>query len=156
MKKEKNSRFIDLNDSELKKNPFSVPENYFSDFEEEVRLKIHKSSTSKTEFFHQIKSYIALAASFAIVFLIGYGVLSLTPLLDRSGLNIENDDFTALIDNGFINVRFVDYLYDEIEMQKSVENSEIVLPDSFSELIADKLSEEEIIEYLNSSSSDDK
>jgi|SRR5574344_423036 hypothetical protein len=155
MESDNKHRFTDLSHQELKDNPFSVPDNYFSSLEENVREKVHHSEKIYPRF-QQIKSYLTLAVSFLVVLGIGYGVLSLTPILQRSSLNIENDEFTALINDGYINERFVDYLYDEISIKETLDTTNIFISDSFSEVIENELSENELIDYLNSYTYNDK
>jgi methyltransferase-like protein len=72
-----------LQNANLKENPFSVPQGYFSSVEEAVHQKIHKEEKVNplVSFF---KTSIALASVFGIVFGLGYGAMYLTDTLDSN------------------------------------------------------------------------
>jgi methyltransferase-like protein len=72
-----------LQNANLKENPFSVPQGYFSSVEEAVHQKIHKEEKVNplVSFF---KTSIALASVFGIVFGLGYGAMYLTDTLDTN------------------------------------------------------------------------
>ena len=72
-----------LQNANLKENPFSVPQGYFSSVEEAVHQKIHKEEKVDplVSFF---KTSIALASVFGIVFGLGYGAMYLTDTLDTN------------------------------------------------------------------------
>lgn len=141
-----------LDDLHLKENPFSMPEGYLSSLENSVHEKIFpvEPVSPFLRFINLTKSYALLALSFAIVFGIGYGVISLTGSLEKETIFTEGDDFALLIENGYINRTFVDYLYDEIDIEQGMKDSEseIVIYDELSERIERNLSEEDIMEYL--------
>lgn len=72
-----------LQNANLKENPFSVPQGYFSSVEEAVHQKIHKEEKVNplVSFF---KTSIALASVFGIIFGLGYGAMYLTDTLDTN------------------------------------------------------------------------
>ena len=72
-----------LQNANLKENPFSVPQGYFSSVEEAVHQKIHKEEKVNplVSFF---KTSIALASVFGIIFGLGYGAMYLTNTLDTN------------------------------------------------------------------------
>ena len=72
-----------LQSSNLKENPFVVPQGYFASVEDAVNQKIHKEEKVNplVSFF---KTGIALASVFGIVFGLGYGAMYLTDTLDTT------------------------------------------------------------------------
>lgn len=72
-----------LQSSNLKENPFVVPQGYFASVEDAVHQKIHKEEKVNplVSFF---KTGIALASVFGIVFGLGYGAMYLTDTLDTT------------------------------------------------------------------------
>lgn len=70
-------------------NPFKVPEAYFNSFEERMLAHIAAEETTapaerrKHPAWRILKPALTLAAMFALVFGMGYGVLSLTRTLER-------------------------------------------------------------------------
>lgn len=89
-----------LEQEELKKSPFTLPEGYFSQMEDGVRERISangapKSSTS----WGVLKPAFALVCSFLLIFGIGYGVLQMTNTLSSAP---DNDGMMAdITDNYF-------------------------------------------------------
>lgn len=109
---------MDMNDlEEIKKGRelFKVPDGYFSSLEREVRGRIAQSEGGVTPILSSLRSGFALACSFLLIFGIGYGVMALTNTSPSTTFPRE-DNLAILIDGGYINYDFVDYLYDEIEL----------------------------------------
>ena len=66
-----------LQDSKLKQNPYTVPEGYFASVEDAVHDKIHNQQPENA-LVSALKSGLALACTFAIIFGFGYGAMYLT------------------------------------------------------------------------------
>ena len=66
-----------LQDIKLKQNPYVVPEGYFASVEDAVHEKIHNQQPENA-LVSALKSGLALACMFAIVFGFGYGAMYLT------------------------------------------------------------------------------
>jgi hypothetical protein len=62
MKEEKNI----LDSAAYKKNPFLMPDNYFSDFSKNLENRIHIDSPKKVSLFVKMKPWMYIAASFLI------------------------------------------------------------------------------------------
>ena len=74
-----------LSSPEARENPFRMPEGYLDSFEDRLMARIaaeEKPATSRTvRFWTVLKPALTLAAMFALIFGMGYGVLSLTRTL---------------------------------------------------------------------------
>lgn len=88
-----------LKDSTLKKNPFSVPEGYFMQVESSVMSKISASEPQQEKqttnnIFNILRPAFAMAACFALIFGLGYGVMHITDTADyknpESSITAEN------------------------------------------------------------------
>ena len=136
-----------LQDSRLKENPYSLPDNYFAMLENQVHDKIHKPEKFFYNFLLQTKSYAYLALSFLLMLGFGYGILSLTSRLDTSA---ANDEFAIMLENGYLKNTFVDYLYEEMEVDDSIlkKDNRLYLDDESSLEIEESLSESELMEYF--------
>ncbi len=127
-----------LDNSRLKENPFSMPEGYLTTLENDIHEKIHKPEKYVSPFIAQTKSYAMLALSFVIILGIGYGVFSISSKLTNSS-PAENSGVVALIEDGYVNSHFIEYLYDEIDLSGTF--------DSPAEQNSDQVSERELMEY---------
>ncbi len=71
-----------LQNSTLKENPFTVPQGYFAQLEKSVMEKIETTETPQkapvSNIFSILRPAIGLAACFALIFGLGYGVLYIT------------------------------------------------------------------------------
>lgn len=80
-----------LEDTNLKNNPFSLPEGYFNKMEDSVRERIHCCNTTNnvSSFGEHFRTYSAMLVMFLLVFGIGYGVISLTSdrTIDYNGIS---------------------------------------------------------------------
>ncbi len=84
----KNGKERDILQQEyLKDNPYTLPQNYFAAVEDSVREKIHGKSTKESAFMNSIKTCIAFASVFAIIFGLGYGAMYVTGTTDINGNN---------------------------------------------------------------------
>jgi hypothetical protein len=74
-----------LHSPEARENPFRMPEGYLDSFEDRLMARIaaeEKPAVSRTvRFWTVLKPVLTLAAMFALIFGMGYGVLSLTRTL---------------------------------------------------------------------------
>ncbi len=72
---------------ETRENPFRMPEGYLDSFEDRLMARIateeQPATSRKVRFWTVLKPALTLAAMFALVFGMGYGVLSLTHTLGR-------------------------------------------------------------------------
>ncbi len=102
-----------LSSPHLKENPFKLPEGYFSSLEEkisarikdEANLEVKEIREEKREFekifseknrkpvtfLHHFKSLAGMAAMFALIFGLGYGVMTLTNTVDGVGNETISD-----------------------------------------------------------------
>lgn len=62
----------------LKENPFSVPRGYFTELEDRLHAKIESPEKSGGSTFSTLRTSLAMAAMFALVFGLGYSVLYIT------------------------------------------------------------------------------
>lgn len=145
-----------LDNPSLKENPFVMPEGYLSSLEEKVQERIHTPETRLEKIWNISRTSIAMAASFVLLLGVGYGVFSLTPLLDKSGISADNDGFTALVEDGYIDYNFIDYLYDEISLENQLNDGTLVIPDDYSLSIEEGMSEKDLLEYLGIDVPEDK
>lgn len=73
-----------LQNHNLKKNPFTVPDRYFNDLEDQVKLKIRGTEKEERTSYAIIRMTVGMAAMFAIIFGLGYSVLYITKTLDTT------------------------------------------------------------------------
>ncbi|MEF9986507.1 MAG: hypothetical protein RSC28_02310 [Bacteroidales bacterium] len=62
----------------LKENPFTVQEGYFSGIEDELHAKIHGRGSESHSTYSNLRTVMAMAAMFALIFGLGYSVLYIT------------------------------------------------------------------------------
>ena len=76
-----------LHTPETRENPFRMPDGYLDSFEDRLMARIaveqQPAVSRKVRFWTVLKPALTLAAMFALVFGMGYGVLSLTHTLGR-------------------------------------------------------------------------
>lgn len=130
-----------LNNPDLKKNPFSLPEGYIAKMEDGVREKISARSRT-TSSWSVLKPAFALACSFLLIFGIGYSVLHLTSTLshtsDSEGIIADVTESYYGFDDLFSDDN--DDSSEEIEMEKMDEDMEEIITYLGSELSAYELS----------------
>lgn len=114
--------------------PFSMPEGYLSQLEERMHELIAEPVEQKrTSFFDRfLKPAIALCCSFVVILAAGYGILRLTDTRSATG---EQIDLTASIPEEYRHILKPSYF--EYEMADEAE--------------AEELTEEQILDYLESS-----
>lgn len=62
----------------LKENPFSLPKGYFTELEDRLHATIKSPEKSESSAFSTLRTSMAMAAMFALVFGLGYSVLYIT------------------------------------------------------------------------------
>lgn len=137
-----------LDDIKRRERPFDLPEGYFPALEDSVREKIAQPERGHSPIFGAIRTGFALAASFAFIFLMGYGVMSLTKTLSLPDFTAEDDMLSTLMEYGYVEHDFIDYLYDEIDFEGAILVEEIEIYDGLSEKIESDLSESDLIKII--------
>ena len=117
-------------------NPFRAPEGYFDALEDRVMARIAADAAEQPQrrpVWRILKPALALAAAFAIIFGMGYGVLALTHTLDRGVGTSASEGFASVEEELIRPVSLIEYYQSEpVE-----ENAE--------------LDEETLVDYLSSS-----
>jgi hypothetical protein len=89
-----------LDDSTLKGNPFRMPEGYFDGFEDRVMARIaaenQPAPSRRDRVWTVLKPALLLAAMFALVFGMGYGVLSFTHTLNSGASAAGVSDYASV------------------------------------------------------------
>ena len=103
---------------ELRQNPFSAPAGYMDSFEERImqRISSQQESLTQQESSSQqhglglralLKPAIGFAASFALLFSLGYGIISLTKFLEKTpqkiALQMRDTTISSPIENNVAN-----------------------------------------------------
>ncbi|MBO4691446.1 MAG: hypothetical protein J5604_01570 [Bacteroidales bacterium] len=101
--KENNKTFFNdpLEENKLLQIPFTVPENYFEELEEKLNATLsgQKQDGKWGALLRTIKASLALAASFLIIFGLGWGVMHLTKNVQNRSELTANAAEDALIDS---------------------------------------------------------
>ena len=135
-----------LQNRELKKYPFDVPESYFSSLEDSVHKRIHKSPSRLSIFIMRLKPALMLALTFVIIAGLGYGVAALTDKMTVQAT--PEDPLFSLIDEGYIKSDFIYSFYDEIDMQTAfIEDVEV--NEEMINYFLDEVSTEELYQILS-------
>jgi hypothetical protein len=89
-----------LQREEFRQNPFTVPEGYFASMENSLRDKVFATEKKPAGFVGVLKPALVMACSFAVIFAIGYGILSMTGSLSsvKSQMS-EYDEIAAAVEN---------------------------------------------------------
>ena len=116
-------------------NPFRMPEGYLDTFDDRLMARISSEAAqepSQRRIWVMLKPALALAATFALIFGMGYGVLSLTHTIDR-GTGTNAAEFATVAEEFIRPASLINY-YQTDEMTAEEE----------------EIDEEEIISYLSS------
>lgn len=97
---------------ELRQNPFSAPAGYMDSFEERIMQRISGQQESSSQqhglgLRALLKPAIGFAASFALLFSLGYGIISLTRFLEKTpqkiALQMRDTTISSPIENNVAN-----------------------------------------------------
>ena len=89
-----------LQREEFRQNPFTVPEGYFASLEDSLRDKVFATEKKPAGFVGVLKPALVMACSFAVIFAIGYGILSMTGSLSSVNSQMsEYDEIAAAVEN---------------------------------------------------------
>ncbi len=92
--------------------PFRVPEGYFDALEDRVMARIameEAPETGRSRVWTVIKPALALAATFALIFGMGYGVLSLTQTLKRGNGTPEAPGYATTVEEWITPASLINY-----------------------------------------------
>ena len=135
--KEFDGHFEPLTGAGREDNPFRMPEGYLESFEDRLMQRIAEEEAAPTvkrrTVWTVLKPALTLAAMFALIFGMGYGVLSLTHTLDR-GARSGAEEY-ATVEEEFIKPSSIINYY---QMEGQAEESS-------------EIDEEALIDYLASS-----
>lgn len=113
-----------LEDPSLKCNPFSMPDGYIESLEDALHEQIATEEKPSGGFIAVLKPALLLAAMFALIFAMGYGVLSLT---DATHPHKAAEPSIALVEEGFVESSFIDFYEESDESQDgSIDEDEIL------------------------------
>jgi hypothetical protein len=128
----------------IKKNQqLGVPENYFEQFNDRLAEKIkNKHQGEKRTFYQLIKPQLAVAASFAALFLLAYTVFNVL-IPEKDGISLTESEIYATLENELADIDEL-MLVEHIEYNKKTK--------FYSDI---DLSEKEILEYLSNELLDD-
>ncbi len=105
---------FDINNPHLKENPFTVPEGYFLNLRENISEMIssERVEESKIGFWRLVKPQLALVSTFAAIFLIAYGALTLfSPEIIKSKMSsVSANGEASLFESGFLKTSFIDFI----------------------------------------------
>lgn len=119
-----------LESEELRKQVFRTPEGYFESLEDRVMARIkaeeEEAVAPRRPLWRILKPTLALAATFAIIFGMGYGVLSLTHTLKR-GAPVPATEY-ATVEEEFIQpASLMNYYQMEIPVEEETDIDEETL-----------------------------
>ena len=120
-----------LKDLASKDNPFRTPEGYLDSLEDRLMARIaaetaeEASSKQQKPVWRILKPALTLAAMFALIFGMGYGVLSLTHTLDR-GTGTVTDEYASAEEELIRPISLINY-YQTAESEDAVEFDEETL-----------------------------
>lgn len=127
---------FNIEDPHLKENPFKVPEGYFLELRDSVSNRIAGREKQHPSLWTIARPQLGLVTAFAIVFFLGYGIISVF-----SGLQKNQDIFTLngeitskYIEEGFLRTTFIDFFdYEEDSLY----------------VINNHISDEELLNYIS-------
>ena len=125
--------------------PFKVPEGYFETMEDRLMARISAESAPQPKVrrvWSILKPALALAATFAIIFGMGYGVLSLTHTLDGGNGSADVQDY-ALAEEELIRHSSVINYY---QTDDPAESEEEIDEDTLASYLASEMSFSDLAE----------
>ena len=124
-------------------NPFRMPEGYLDSLEDRLMARIAAEAPEQKKqrpVWRILKPALSLAAMFALVFGMGYGVLSLTHTLDRSAGAADLSGYATVEEELIRPVSLIDYYQTDSAAEESTELDE--------ETVANYLASELSFAYL--------
>lgn len=124
-------------------NPFRMPEGYLESLEDRLMARIAAETSEQNKqrpVWRILKPALSLAAMFALVFGMGYGVLSLTHTLDRSAGAADLSGYATVEEELIRPVSLIDYYQTDSIAEESTELDE--------ETVANYLASELSFAYL--------
>lgn len=107
-----------LSNRDLADNPFRMPEGYLDSFEDRLMARLAAEEAEETQpkrpVWRILKPALTLAAMFALIFGMGYGVLSLTHTLGRGIGTTATDEYATLEEELIRPISLINY-YQEAE-----------------------------------------
>ena len=143
---------LDMNNSDLKRNPFKTPEGYFVSLDSRIRERITEeesasSAKPKGLYFH-LRSAFNMAASLLLLFGLGYGIMHVASFFGKG--HDDDTDKIVYIEEGFLRSSFIDFMYDDIDYKEEdiqLDSKTLADIDENITLLLKDLSEEELIDY---------
>lgn len=145
-----NDKYDLLENAELKRNPFDIPEGYFDSVENNVREKIRISKLAENDWIEKLKPAFVMGIMFLAIS--GFGILA-SRITEKMGYRESYSDnpIFALIDEGYIDSGFIYEIYTEVDVRNvlynSLENSS-GLDAEIEFAVESSLTQEELVEYL--------
>ena len=110
--------------------PFKTPEGYFESLEDRVMARIAAETQADTQkkrpVWTILRPVLTLAAMFALVFGMGYGVLSLTHTLDRGTGTTEVSDYASVEEEMITPVSLINYYQTDLAEETELDEETIV------------------------------
>lgn len=111
-----------LSDPSLKANPFSVPEGYSPGLENRVHGRIAAEDAPPETLWGRMKAPAMLALTFAVIFGMGYGVLSITGTSSPQS-DFKTDGMADVLNEWSLPSTFIEDYYDEMNTDVALEHS---------------------------------
>lgn len=125
-----NEREDILSRSEARDNPFRMPEGYFDGFEDRMMARIaaqaQPAASKKVRIWTVLKPALTLAAMFALVFGMGYGVLSLTHTLGRGAGTDATATYATTVEEMIRPASLINYYQTEPAEEAELDEETIV------------------------------
>ena len=110
--------------------PFKTPEGYFESLEDRVMARIAAETQADTQkkrpVWTILRPVLTLAAMFALVFGMGYGVLSLTHTLDRGTGTTEVSGYATVEEEMISPVSLINYYQTDLAEETELDEETIV------------------------------
>ena len=119
-----------LDDSALKGNPFRMPEGYLDGFEDRMMARIaaesQPASSRTVRVWTVLKPALLLAAMFALVFGMGYGVLSFTHTLNRGAGTTEVSSYATVEEEMISPASLINYYQTDPGEESEIDDETII------------------------------